>query len=241
MALGLLSAFAGCENNSDPTAPADSTITVSANPQTVVVPTGQQGTTEVTATLRSKNGTRLPDQEMTFSTTAGTLVPPAETPLVTDDQGQAKCSLVTTSSATITARSGSISGTTQIQTAPGDLAQFVLAVGPVQELTSCNDQLTLTASVRTTTGDPVAGVLVIFDEVSSSVLTGSFSPGTQRTTDVAGEAVVTWEPNQSCETKCKAAGGDPNTMGNCGDLSFIASDITGTFESFPVTVFENIP
>ncbi len=237
----LVLALAGCES-SDPTAPADSTITVSANPQTVVVPTGQQGTTEITATLRSKNGTRLPDQEITFSTTAGNLVPIADTPLTTDDNGQAKSTLVTTSSATITARSGGISGTTQIQTAPGNLAQFELIVGPVQELTSCNDQLTLTAAVRTTTGDPVAGVLVIFDEVSSSVLTGNFSPGTQRTTDVAGQAVVTWRPSQSqCESKCTAAGADPNTMGDCGDLSFTASDITGTFESFPVTVFENIP
>ncbi len=241
MALALLPAFAGCENNSDPTAPADSTITVSANPQTVVVPTGQQGTTEITATLRSKNGTRLPDQEITFSSTAGTLVPPAETALISDDQGQAKCSLVTTSSATITARSGGISGMTQIQTAPGDLAQFELLVAPVQVLTNCNDELTLTATVRTTTGDPVAGVLVIFDEDSTTLLAGSFSPGTQRTTDVAGEAVVTWRPSQSqCESKCTDAG-DPNGTGDCGNLIFFASDITGTFESTGVDVIEAIP
>ena len=59
-----------CESDSDPTAPADSVITVDANPQTVVVPGGGQGFTTITATLRSKNGTRLPDQEVSFSTLA---------------------------------------------------------------------------------------------------------------------------------------------------------------------------
>src|SRR5882672_7545922 len=73
--------IAAC-NNSDPTAPADSTMTVSANPQTVVVPSVGDGQAQITATIRSKNGNRLPDQEVTFSTSAGRLDPAAETPIV---------------------------------------------------------------------------------------------------------------------------------------------------------------
>src|SRR5437867_775472 len=59
----------------DPTAPEGSMFTVSANPQTVVSQGGLPGRTTVTATLRGKNGTRLPDQEVAFSTTSGVLTP----------------------------------------------------------------------------------------------------------------------------------------------------------------------
>ncbi len=120
-----------CDNNSDPVAPADSTITVSANPQTVVVPSGGgAGAAEIVATLRSSNGTRLPDQEITFSSTAGFLDPPAETPIKSDSNGQATCILTTTSSATVMARSGSITGSTQIQTASGNISAIQLSVTP---------------------------------------------------------------------------------------------------------------
>ena len=239
LALGL--GLARCED-SDPVAPPDSTITVSANPQTVVVPQNGQGTSQITATVRSKNGTRLPDQEVTFSTTAGTLVPPAETPLLTDSDGQSKCLLLTSTSATISARSGSITSTpTQVNTAPGDLAQFILNVSP-QVLTACNDTLTLTAQVNTTSGDPVQGVIVVFDEVPPSTLFGNFSPGNQVLTDVNGMAVVMWTPQASiCADECQAATADPNTNpGGICELVFTASDTVGTFESVPLEVNDDI-
>lgn len=240
LALGL--GLAGCED-SDPVAPADSTITVSASPQTVVVPQNGQGTSQITATVRSKNGTRLPDQEVTFTTTAGSLVPEAETPLITDDTGQAECLLLTSTSATITARSGSItSAPTQVNTAPGDLAQFLLNVVP-QVLTGCNDTLTLTAQVNTTSGDPVQGVIVVFDEVPPSTLFGNFDPGNQILTDVNGEAVVMWTPQASiCAAECQQATADPNNpMAGICELVFTASDTVGTFESVPVEVNDSIP
>ena len=90
-----------CEN-SDPTAPEGATITVSANPQTV-----RSGVTaRITATVRSANGTRLPDQEVVFTTTTGSLSPPAQTPILTDDDGQAETVLSTTQTATVMAASG---------------------------------------------------------------------------------------------------------------------------------------
>ena len=237
----ILAAAAGCQNNSDPTAPEDSSITVSANPQTVVVPSGMNGTAELTATLRSKSGTRLPDQEITFSTTNGTLDPPAETPLTTDDNGQAVSLLITASSATVTARSGGITGTTQVQTAPGNLAQFLLQVTP-EELLDCDDTLMLDATVRTTAGDPVQGVIVIFDETADSTLTGTFTPASSVLSNASGIAHVTWKPSATvCARECQAATADPNDMspGSC-ELRFGATDTTDTFGSNEVEVLDEI-
>lgn len=239
----LLAAFLGlaaCDNEGDPTAPADSTITVSANPQTVIVPSGGgSGATTIIATLRAKNGARLPDQEVTFSTTAGTLDPPAETGLTTDDQGQASSILITSSAATVTARSGSITGTTQVQTAPGDLASFVLNVDP-SELTSCQDQLNIEVDVRTTSGDPAPGILVIFG--TSGELTGTFNP-TQTNSNASGLATSVFTPSATvCQQQCTSAGADPNANrdGNC-TLFIEADDLTGSFSAPPFPINESIP
>ncbi len=230
---------AGCEGEGDPTAPEGSTISVSANPQTVVVPTGGAGTTEIIATVRSKNGTRLPDQEITFSTTAGIMDPTSETPLTSDDLGQARAMLTTSSSATVTASSGSISDMTQIQTAPGDLAQFLLSVTP-EELTSCNDTLTLQATVFTTSGDPVPGFQVIFEEVPPSTINGSFSPASVVLTLNDGTATVTWTAFQSgCIANCQGSTMDPNSPGCM--LTFQASDFGGSFASATINIDDNIP
>jgi adhesin/invasin len=240
MVLAALSA--GCEGEGDPAAPEGSTISVSANPQTVIVPVGGAGATEITATVRSANGTRLPDQEITFSTTAGSLDPPAETPLKSDSNGQAKCLLTTSSAATVTAASGSISDMTQIQTAPGDLATFIINVVP-SFIVNCNDSVMATATVNTTMGTPVQGLLVIFDEGSTSEITGNFSPAAQVATDVNGMAVATWTPNGAqCAAQCMAATADPNT-GTDGDcrITLIADDITSSFTSPPAMVQDNIP
>lgn len=232
--------LAACENEGDPVAPADSTLTVDANPQTVIVPSGGgSGATEIIATLRSKNGTRLPDQEVFFSTTSGTLDPPAGTGLTTDDQGQASSILITSTAATVTARSGSITGTTQVQTAPGDLATFVLNVDPT-ELTSCQDQLDLEVDVRTTSGDPAPGILVIFD--TAGELTGTFNP-TQTNSDATGKATSVFTPSATvCQQQCTSAGIDPNANrdGNC-TLFILADDVTLSFSAPPFPINESIP
>jgi len=233
----LVPALISCES-SDPVAPADSTITVSANPQTVIVPSGGgAGATQITATLRSKNGTRLPNQEISFTTTAGTLDPPADTFLETDDDGQARSILITSSSATVTARSGSITGQTQVQTAPGDLAQFILNVSP-DFLSSCNDQLEVEVQVRTTSGDPAPGVLVILS--TSGGLTGSFNP-TQTNSDAAGLVTAIYSPPNDCEQKCSLVT-DPNSPTG-GDCTFFieASDLTHTFDAVPFQIDDQIP
>ena len=227
-----------CDNESDPTAPVDSVITVDANPQTVVVPIGGQGITTITATLRSKNGTRIPDQEISFSTSSGFFDSGFDNPTVTDDQGEAIIDLFIGNAATVTARSGNITGTTQLQTSPGQLTQFLLGVDPT-ELFTCNDVVTLTASVMDPNGSALPNVLVIFDEVMSTI-TGTFSPNSQVRTDVSGTATVDWLPGGQCQTKC-VAGADPNNLaGNCL-LFFVAADSSGAFTSVEQEVTDNIP
>jgi hypothetical protein len=235
--------LAACEDDGDPLAPADSTITVSANPQTVIIPSGGgAGVTEVVATLRSKNGTRLPDQEITFSTTAGTLDPPAESSLTTDDQGQATSTLITSSAATVTARSGSITGTTQVQTATGNLTTFILNVDPT-ELTSCQDTLDIEVEVNTSSGDPAPGILVQFE--TSGELTGTFNPQ-QTNSGTDGLATSIFTPSATvCQQECTSAGADPNSSGGARNgictLFIHANDLTGSFSAPPVQIDESIP
>jgi len=228
-------ATGACDNDSDPTAPAESVITVDANPQTVVVPSGGQGVTTITATLRSKSGTRIPDQEIAFSTTSGFFDPSFDNPAKTDAQGEAVIDLFIGSAATVTARSGGITGTTQLQTSPGQLDTFILNVEPT-ELFTCNDELTLTANVLDPNGAGLANVLVIFDEVMSTI-TGTFAPNSQVRTDVSGTAVTHWTPGGQCNTKCV---NDPNSTGICV-LFFVASDSSGAFTSVEQEVTDNIP
>lgn len=232
---------AACDHSSDPIAPADSTLTVSANPQTVIVPSSgcNQPTdciTTVVATLRSKSGTRLPDQEVTFSTSAGNLDPIADTSILTDDNGQASSILQTNQGATVTARSGSITGTTQIQTTPSPIGQVLLDVENLDaggtRLRSCNDTLELLATVFDPSSDPVPGVIVQFNVTGT--IGGSFDPQ-QTTTDPNGEALSEWTPSNQCSSKCMS---DPNNTGIC-TFSFTATAVGVT--SAPVRVDDEIP
>jgi hypothetical protein len=204
-----------------------------------VVPAGTNGAAEITAVLRSKNGTRLPDQEVTFSSSAGSLDPPAETAILTDDDGVAQCTLITNNNTTITARSGSVTATTQVQTTSADLSPFLLDISPTDTLDTCSDPpLTLTATVTDVNGQPVSGVLVIFNEVSPSNHEGQFTPTSgQTTSNSQGLATVTWRPGPTCSDDCSTTGGG---IGDC--IIFItARDVTGDFESIEVEIVDNIP
>jgi hypothetical protein len=230
-------AAAACES-SDPVAPADSILTVSANPQTVLVPRGGGvASADITATLRSKNGTRLPDQEVTFSTTAGDLDPIADTPILTNSDGQAKSTLRTNQAATVTARSGGISGTTQILTTPSIVSQVLLNVENQdppfdQALHTCADKLDLTATVRDPNSKPVIGVTVVFSQTGN--LNGSFT-SSQGSTDPNGEVLTTWNAGSNCTALCVGAG-DPNVP-----CTLTLTATSGGMTSFPVSVADNIP
>jgi hypothetical protein len=232
MALCALAGLASCEN-SDPVAPPDSTITVSANPQTVITPGGQAGTADITAIVRSKNGTRLPDQEVTFDSSVGSLDPIAGTTITTDDDGVAACTLTTTGAATVTARSGSISGTTQVQTASADLTTFTLDVLPDLDLNSCTKNFFLTATVLDVDGNPVPGILVFFEQNNvPQAFAGNFTPASgQVRSDNSGEARAQWQGGSGCATSC---------VGAICEVEFTATDISNALTSNPVVLTDSV-
>jgi hypothetical protein len=196
-----------------------------------------EGRTTVTATVRSKNGTRLPDQEVTFSTTNGSLDPPAESPVITNSDGQASSLLITPTSATVTARSGSISGTTQVTTVTGNIGSFVLDVQP-QSLGFCSDELAIEVTVLDVNGDPLEGISVEFKQQGSSRLTGTFVPPAD-VTDASGTILATWSPDSTLCSSCTDVG-DPNGPGICGDLFFVACTSSCSIQSNVVRVTEDI-
>lgn len=235
-------AMTGCES-SDPTAPEGSTVTVTADPQTVVVQGGVPGVSKITATVRSSNGTRLPDQEVIFETTAGLLNPPAQTSLDTDSDGQVTCTLQTSSTATVTARSGTISGTTTVQTASGNLSFISLDAFP-NDISFCTETVDLEVVAEDPNGNGIPNITIKFERstpMNRTELAGSINP-TQPKTDGTGIAVAVFTPSQNfCDQNCSLAS-DPNAAngGACG-VQIVATDITGAFRSSPVIVTESIP
>ncbi len=225
----------GCEN-SDPTAPEGSMITVSADPQTVLP--GQIST--ITATLRSSNGTRLPDQEVLFSTTAGALVPKAQTAILTNDAGQAVSDLITPASATVTATSGSVSGNTSVTVSGCALSGLTLQLNP-QTISSCATEVDVTVTAIDTNGDPCEDLIIrirILDPLSGETkLPGNLNATSGVTSDLGEFATKFIPDNTTCLQDCRA---DPNQTGNC-EVDFLAEDSSGSINSGRVTLGENIP
>jgi hypothetical protein len=236
--------LAGCESG-DPTAPADSTIEVSATPATVVVDpnAGISGVSLITAILRAKNGTRLKDQEMTFVTSQGTLttiggdlIDPGD-PQITDDDGVAEAILTTTQTATVTARSGNITGTVTVQTASGEVSSIILNVSTTS-VQDCTDVITVTARVVTSGGQPVAGLPVEFFQNTPPSLHEGIFANTVVISNAAGESETTWRPSgASCLDDCSVASGG----NDCDPMAEIqVSDISQTIFSNIVTINDDI-
>src|SRR5215471_17137550 len=104
----------------DQIAPDGSTITLAANPATIVL-NGGSGSSDVVATVSSSAGVPLKDQDVRFSATAGSLFdaagdPAANIPIRTDDLGNAHVTLITTTTTTVTARSGKATGSLALST-----------------------------------------------------------------------------------------------------------------------------
>ena len=235
---------AGCESN-DPVAPADSTIEVSATPATVVVDpnAGISGVAAITAIVRAKNGTVLPDQAVSFITSQGTLttldgdlIDPSD-PEITDDDGAAKCVLTTTQTATVTARSGNITGTVTVQAASGEVSSIILNVSTTS-VQDCTDVITVTARVVTSGGQPVAGLPVEFFQNTPPSLHEGIFANTVVISNAAGESVTTWRPSgASCPDDCSVASGGMD----CDPMAELqVSDISATIFSNIVTINDDI-
>src|SRR5262249_51457881 len=140
VAVLLAATIAGCES-SDVIAPDGSTISLAANPATILlVQNVQAAPVEIIATVSNSIGVPLPGQDVRFTTTAGTMNPPAGQPVTTDDLGNAVVILTEARQPpTITAKSGKATATLQLQTATCLISAISLSPSSLQ-LNTCNDQ-----------------------------------------------------------------------------------------------------
>jgi len=226
----------------DQIAPDGSTITLAANPATIVL-NGGSGSSDVVATVSSSAGVPLKDQDVRFSATAGSLFdaagdPAANIPIRTDDLGNAHVTLITTTTTTVTARSGKATGSLALSTVNGNLSSIlinqVFDAGCLADttFTNCNDKLCLEAQAVDADGNGIPGVVLVFSlenptSTSGKNFGGVFSPATQATTNAGGFARASFQISSStCTTAC--TGGS-----SCeGDLS--AALQGGGFPATPI-------
>ncbi len=263
----VVAAGAACIS-SDKIPPKGASITVAANPATIPLASGPEcvsllnvtncGTATVVATVASEMGNPLPGQDVRFSSTAGRLftgsttnpVDAASIPLSTDSFGNAIVNLVTSTTATVTAKSGPTSGTLTINTVTGNLNQIVLNVdttssgcsGSTTNVTSCNQSICLEADANDASNLGVDGVVILF-KVQNNVLNGSTFDGTfvpaQAVTatfgGVKGRAFTKFVPTSTCPAQCSTS-----QQKTCqGEI--IAQTQGGSFQSPPLQLQINIP
>jgi hypothetical protein len=210
LALGVAVVLLGCQET-DVIAPDGATISLTANPATIVLAGGIQDENkpvEIIATVSNSIGVPLPGQDVRFTTTAGSLTPAAGTPIETDSFGNATSVLREAQQPpTITAKSGKATATLQLQTSTCALADISLSLSALQ-LVTCNDTFNLTAIATDTAGDPCVGILINFTMTGSNSatdVTGTFNPGSD-TTDQNGEAISTLTiTSTTCNSKCVGA------------------------------------
>jgi hypothetical protein len=230
----LLAVFVLACQSSDVIAPDGSTISLTANPATIILTGGvQSAPVTVIATVGNSIGVPLPGQDVRFTTTAGTLSPQAGTAVRTDQDGNATTILTDARQPpTITAKSGKATATLQIQTATCALSAIALSPSSLQ-LNTCNDTFNVTAVATDTSGAPCSGILVNFTITGSAPSTdvaGSFNPGSD-TTDQTGVANSTLTINSTdCNTKCVGK--------QC--TGFIKAN-SGSTSSVNVSIVDNVP
>ena len=212
----LLGALA-CQD-SDKIPPADSTISLAANPATILLSNGvQDGQVQILATVYNSIGVPLPGQDVRFTMDSGQLDPLAGTPVRTNDIGNALTTLsLATTNTKITATSGKATANIQLQTTTCNI-QTVELDPTLLNFTACTDSLDLTATVVDTKNVACAGVSVIFKVTEPNGPPGdedvtiNISPGTVRT-DTAGQALThVTLGTADCDAKCP--GNDCNPSG----------------------------
>jgi hypothetical protein len=257
----LVASFIVACESSDKIPPEGSTVTVGANPATIPLSTRPEclvllnvtdcGKADIVATVASKMGVPLPDQDVRFSSTAGFLFTgpisnptgAANLPIRTDKFGNATVSLATATTATVTAKSGAASGTLSITTVAGNLSTILLNLdttstgcsGSTTTVTSCSQTVCVSATALDSTGAGIAGVPIFFDlqnnVVSGNTFNGVFTPS-QTITNTSGKAFATFTPDSTCPAQCGAK--------QCqGEM--IATTQGGAFPSTPLQLQINIP
>jgi hypothetical protein len=193
---------------SDVVAPDGATISLTANPATIVLSGSvQTDPVVIIATVSNSIGVPLPGQDVRFTTTAGVLTPQAGKSVSTDSDGNATSTLTDARQPpTIAAKSGKATATLSIQTATCALSAIALSPSSLQ-LNTCNDTFNVTAVATDTGGRPCSGILINFTitgSVAATDVAGSFNPGSITTNlSGVGNSVLTIN-STDCNTKCVA-------------------------------------
>lgn len=177
----LLAAGWGCDRPT-PVAPAESTLTITANPTRIAV----NGTAVITVLARKSDGRAVnPGTEINFSTTLGTIDPV----VVTDTRGVAEATLVgdgRIGMATVSAESGA-AATASLDVQIGALASSMSLTANKssvnKDLPPGGERIKLTAEVFDDLSNPIRNVSVLF-----RADTGAFTEGGAVTTNVNGRA-----------------------------------------------------
>ena len=142
--------LSGCDNT-DPTAPKDSTIDLSANPSHLDFQTGETSRhTTLTATVLDSEGVPVRDVAVHFSTTSGTLASGGDS-VKTDHNGEAHDTLtlhVTDDDAEVKARAaGATTGTVTVSVnAPGENVAPVAVITPTSPTPTLNQPFTFSGT-----------------------------------------------------------------------------------------------
>jgi hypothetical protein len=267
-ALLAVAAIAACES-SDKLPPKGSTITVAANPATIPLATSADclnllgvqtcGKAGVVATVASELGVPLPDQDVRFSSTAGFLytgttsnpVNAANIPIRSDKFGNSTVQLITSTTATVTAKSGqATAGTLTVNTVQGNLSTVLLnndtsstgCSGSTTNVTSCTGQtICFKATALDNSANGVPSVVLFFSLQNNTSTDGKTFKGTfnfsQVTTDSNGNAFSQLTPDSTCPTQCSAS----QNGGKSCTAQVIASSQGGAIVSGPVTLTFSIP
>ncbi len=247
-----LAVTAGC-NKGDRIAPDGSTIDLAANPTTIVkieanyctdLGWDKCGTAEIVATVSSPVGVPLPDQDVRFTSTAGILYvgdpsnPMANLPIRTDSYGNARIDLITTTTTTVSARSGTATGSLSLSTVDGNISQIYLDVCPESSsvISSCGQDVCFKAIVTDTDNNPIQNVAITFmiqnNTLDDNTFNVTFYP-IQDSTDANGEASTVMTPQADCFSEC--------TEGNTCRGEVVAALQGGAFPSNVVILSIDIP
>jgi hypothetical protein len=267
LALVAVVLIAAC-SPSDKLPPKGSTITVAANPATIPLANSPDclnllgvqtcGTANVVATVASELGVPLPDQDVRFSSTAGFLftgsptnpVLAANIPIRSDKFGNSTVELITSTTATVTAKSGqATAGTLTINTVQGNLSSILLnndttsngCSGSSTNLLSCSQIICLRATALDSSSKGVPGVILFFqlqNTTSSDGKTfgGQFSPS-QSSTDASGNAFTQLQPDSTCPAQCSLS----QNGGKSCTAQVTAATQGGAILSGPVQLTFSIP
>jgi hypothetical protein len=139
-ALALLVAVA-CGDKGGPNSPSATVraVTLAASPAALPV---QGGSVDVTASVTSASGTPISGQQVTFTTTEGTLEPSA--PVTTDASGRARVKLTATKSAVVRASAGGVTSS-DLPISAKIAIDIAMTLDPAEPMTSQPFTLTVIA------------------------------------------------------------------------------------------------